>query len=116
MARNVFTVNATQVVVSENNPQGLFSVMSGFPQTFDSHNYNDDPEAALRAAFSVYYDRLSKNYTGSSSRVMATVTLSQANGQLVTRDSLGGFPVESGTETETEQVPEIEEIIQPEEP
>lgn len=108
MARNIFIVNATQVVVSDSNPQGMFSTVSGFPQTFDSRSYNDDTEAALRAARSVYYGRLSQNYAGSANRVMATVTLEQANGQLIMRDCMGGFPVIA---------PEVpEEPIEPEEP
>ena len=107
MARNIFTVNATQVVVSENNPQGLFSVISGFPKNYDSENYNDDAEAALRAAKSEYYSRLSANYAGSTTRVMATVTLSQANGQLIMRDSVGAFPVVAPT-PEPEDKPEVE--------
>ena len=105
MARNIFTVNATQVVVSENNPQGLFSVISGYPKNYDSDNYNGDMEAALRAAKSEYYSRLSQNYAGSATRVMATVTLMQANGQLVMRDSTGAFPVVNPPAQEPEEEP-----------
>lgn len=112
MARNIFIVNATQVVVSDANPQGIFSVISGYPKTYDSMSFNDDTEAALRAAKSEYYSRLSANYAGSANRVMATVTLSQANGQLVMRDSTGAFPVVAPAPVE----PEPEEPIEPEEP
>ena len=59
MARNIFIVNATQVVVSDANPQGVFSVMPNYPKFYDSRSYNDDVEAALRAAKSEYYSRLS---------------------------------------------------------
>ena len=106
MARNIFIVNATQVVVSDANPQGIFSVISGYPKTYDSSSFNDDIEAALRAAKSEYYSRLSQNYAGSTTRVMATVSLSQANGQLIMRDSMGGFPVVTPAEPEVE--PEVE--------
>ena len=108
MARNIFIVNATQVVVSEANPQGMFSVISGYPKMYDSLSFNEDTEAALRAAKSEYYARLSANYAGSATRVMATVTLSQANGQLVMRDSTGAFPVILP--------PAPEEPVEPEEP
>ena len=115
MARNIFIVNATQVVVSDANPQGIFSVISGYPKNYDSMSFNDDPEAALRAAKSEYYSRLSANYAGSANRVMATVTLSQANGQLVMRDSVGTFPVVAPAEPEPE--PETEEPVEePEQP
>ena len=39
MARNIFVVNATQVVTSDSHPEGLFSVVSGYPKTFDSRSY-----------------------------------------------------------------------------
>ena len=91
--RNIFTVNATQVVTSEANPQGLYSVVSGYPKNFDSNSYADT-DAALRAAKAEYYDRLSKIYTGSPNRVMATVTLMQADGRLIQHECVGGFPVE----------------------
>lgn len=112
MARNIFIVNATQVVVSDSHPEGLFSVISGFPKNYDSETYEGNAEKALNAAKSEYYSRLSANYAGSTTRVMATVTLSQANGQLVMRDSTGAFPVIAPTPVE----PEPEEPTEPEEP
>ena len=93
MARNIFIVNATQVVTSDAHPEGLFSVISGFPKNYDSETYEGSAEKALNAAKSEYYARLSANYAGSATRVMATVTLSQANGQLIMRDCTGAFPV-----------------------
>ena len=99
MLRNIFIVNATQVVTSESHPEGLFSVVTGYPKTFDSRSYNateqnpnGDTDAALRAAKSEYFSRLSANYAGSASRVMATVTLEQADGRTILRESIGAFP------------------------
>lgn len=97
--RNIFVVNATQVVVSEAHPEGMYSVISGYPKNFDSRAYiaangdpNGDEEAALRAAKVEYYSRLSANYSGSASRVMATVTLAMANGRTVMSENIGAFP------------------------
>lgn len=95
--RQIFIVAATQVVTSQSHPEGLFSTVSGYPKTYDSRNYpgdtpNGDAEAALRAAKSEYYSRLSANYAGSASRVMATVTLETADGRTVLRESIGAFP------------------------
>ena len=95
MERNIFTVNATQVVVSQAHPEGLFSVVSGYPKTFDSNSYLNDEDpinSALRAAKSEHYNRVSANY-GSNTRAMWTVTLEQADGRQILRDSEGGFPV-----------------------
>ena len=64
--RNIYIVNATQVVTSESHPEGLFSVMSGYPKTYDSRNYdataenpNGNEEKALNSAKSEYFSRLS---------------------------------------------------------
>lgn len=113
MARNIFIVNATQVVTSTQHPEGLYSIIPSFPKTYDSDSFNGNAEAALNAAKSEYYARLSANYAGSTTRVMATVTLSQANGQLIMRDSTGAFPVITPAPVEPEEPEEPE--VEPEE-
>lgn len=97
--RNIYIVNATQVVISDSHPEGLFSVMSGYPKVFDSRSYpaadenpNGDEAKALNAAKAEFYSRLSAIYVGSSTRVMATVTLMRADGRTVMAESIGGFP------------------------
>lgn len=98
MARNIFIVNATQVVVSESHPEGAYSVMSGYPKTFDSRNYdtteanpNGNEEKALRMAKAEYLSRLSANYA-SDTRAMSTVTLTRADGRVIMAESIGAFP------------------------
>ena len=97
--RNIFIVDATQVVVSESNPQGVYGEIAGYPKFFDSRNYpaadgnpNGDEEAALNAARSAYHDQLSKLLVGSPSRVMWTVTLTRADGRQLMRESWGAMP------------------------
>lgn len=97
--RNIYIVNATQCVTSQSHPEGLFSVVSGFPKQFDSRSYNaieanpnGDSDAALRAAKAEYFSRLSANYAGSASRVMATVTLETAQGRTIMSECIGAFP------------------------
>ena len=109
MARNIFIVTATQVVTSDSHPEGLYSTISGYPKTFDSDSFNGDTDATLRAAKAEYYSRLSANYTGSAKRAMAVVTLEQADGRQIMRDSIGGFPV-----IEPEPTPEPEPEPEPE--
>lgn len=106
MARNIFIVNATQVVTSEQNPYGIFSVMSGFPKTFDSGN-DGDTDQVLKTAKAAYFDQLSKNYANTNpARVMTTVTLEMANGRTIMSESIGAFP---SVEPEPEPEPEPEE-------
>lgn len=91
MARNIIIVNATQVVVSESNPSGIFSVMAGFPKVFDSGD-GGDIEQTMKNAKAAYFDQLSKNYGNTNpARVMATVTLETANGRQILHESIGGF-------------------------
>ena len=93
MARNIIIVNATQIVTSESNPNGLFSVVSGFPKVFDSGN-NGDTEQNMKNAKSAYFAQLSENYANTNpNRVMTTVTLEAVDGVQILRESIGNFPV-----------------------
>lgn len=103
MDRNIVIVNATQVVTSEAHPEGMFSVMQGFPKTFDSLNYQNNLELTMKTAKSAYYDQLSKNYSYTN-RAMTTVTLEMASGQQILHECIGAFPI----------IEEQEEIISPE--
>ena len=98
MARNIIIVNATQVITSESHPEGLFSVVSGFPKVFDS-GVDGDIEQNMKNAKSAYFDQLSKNYANTNpNRVMTTVTLEMANGEQILREPIGGLPVEEEPE------------------
>jgi len=112
--RNIFIVNATQVVTSESHPEGIYSVMSGYPKTYDSRNYdattenpNGNEEKALNSAKSEYFSRLSAMYVGSPTRVMATVTLERADGRTIMRECIGAFP-----DMTPEPTPEPEEAVE----
>ena len=103
MARNIVIVNATQVVTSEQNPNGIFSIMSGFPKVFDSGE-GGDIEQNMKLAKSAYFDQLSKNYANSNTaRIMTTVTLEMASGEQILKESIGGLFV---TEPQSEPEPE----------
>lgn len=103
MARNIIIVNATQVITSESNPSGLFSIMPGFPKVFDSGD-GGDIEANMKTAKAAYFAQLSANYGNTNpARVMTTVTLEMANGQQILKESIGSLPVEPEPEE-----PEVE--------
>lgn len=111
--RQIFIVNATQVVTSESHPEGIYSVMSGYPKTYDSRSYdvteenpNGNEEKALNSAKSEYFSRLSAMYVGSPTRVMATVTLERADGRTIMRECIGAFPDMTPEPTEPEEVSE----------
>ena len=113
MTRNIFIVNATQVVVSESNPQGLFSVVSGYPKQYDSMSYDGDIELTRHMANAEYYNRLGIMYGDTNAnRVMKTVTLENAKGELLLHESIGDFPVPA---PEPEPEPVEEPTEEPEE-
>ena len=94
MARSIIIVNATQVVKTENNPQGALSVVSGFPKNFDS-GANGDVEQNMRNAKAAYYAQLSANYANANvNRVMMTVTLTLVDGRQLLHECIGSLPAE----------------------
>ena len=114
--RQIFIVSASQVVTSDSHPEGLYSVISGYPKTYDSRNYgateenpNGDEALALNAAKADYFSRLSAFYVGSPTRVMATITLTRADGKQIMHENLGAFP---DMTPEPEPSPEPEEEVE----
>jgi hypothetical protein len=99
--RQIYIVNATQVVTSENHPEGLYSVMTGYPKTFDSRSYNSteynpdgDPEKAFRKAEAAYLTQEATVLDADNpSRAMATITLMRADGVLIKHRCIGSMPI-----------------------
>lgn len=105
--RQIYTVNATQVVVSESHPEGLHSTVSGYPKTFDSRNYpapdanpNGDEARALEVAQAEFYSRVA-DFLAANNRAMWAVTLTRADGRQIMQESRGEFP---------DMTPELEEV------
>lgn len=96
--RQIYIVNATQVVVSESHPEGICSVLPDYPKQYDSRNYNateanpnGDESRALEVAQAEFYNRVSA-FLSASNRAMWTVTLTRADGRQIMRESRGAFP------------------------
>ena len=98
--RNIFIVNATQVVTSDTHPEGVYSSLPDYPKTYDSRSYNatetnpnGDEARALEVAQAEFYSRVSAFLAASSpTRVMWTVTLTRADGRQLMRESRGAMP------------------------
>ena len=112
--RQIYIVNATQVVVSESHPEGMYSVVSGYPKTFDSRNYNateQNPDGDSERAFDVAKaDFLSQqsSFLTANNRAMWAVTLGRADGRQMDFATKGAFP-------DVTPVPEEAEPEEPEE-
>lgn len=98
--RNIFIVNASQVVTSESHPEGIFSILQDYPKLYDSRNYNateqnpnGDEARALEVAQAEFYSRVSAFLAASSpTRALWTVTLTRADGRQIMWESRGAFP------------------------
>ena len=106
--RNIFIVNAQQVVVSEAHPEGVLSTVNDYPKSFDSRNYNvteanpnGDEARALEVAKAEFYSRVSA-FLAANNRAMWTVTLTRADGRQIMRESAGAFPDMTPPEPEPE--------------
>ena len=116
--RQIYIVNATQVVTSEAHSEGVYSTITGYPKTFDSRNYNateqnpnGDDARALQVAKAEYYSRLSTMCASDTpTRVMSVVTLTRADGRQIMAERIGTFPdMTPVIEEETNDVIETEE-------
>ncbi|MBQ7655145.1 MAG: hypothetical protein IJS41_01410 [Clostridia bacterium] len=98
--RQIYTITATQVVVSEANPHGIKSAVQGYPIDIDSRSYaapdgnpNGDSDKALIVAQARFADAVEAlTLANTPTRVMWTVTLTQANGVQIARKSWGAMP------------------------
>ena len=96
--RQIFTVNATQVVTSDTHPEGVYSAVNGYPIRRDSRDYerteenpNGNPDLALIVAQADYADAV-KNLSISHNRAAWAVTLTRADGVQIAHKSFGAFP------------------------
>lgn len=98
--RQIFTINAKQVVISESHPEGTYTNVQGYPMDIDSRNYeateenpNGSEELALIVAKDEYYHRVKElAVANNANRVMWTVTLVRADGQTIEKTTKGTFP------------------------
>lgn len=98
--RQIYIVNATQVVISDAHPEGAYSTLPDYPKPFDSRSYNaaeanpnGDEARALEVAQAEFYSRVSAFLAANSpTRAMWTVTLTRADGRQIMRESKGAFP------------------------
>ena len=96
--REIYIVNATQVVTSESHPEGLYSTIPNYPKEFDSREYertetnpNGSEELALICAQADFADRV-KQLSLAHNRAMWCVTITRADGVQIARKSFGAFP------------------------
>ena len=99
--RQIYTVNAIQVVTSESHPEGLLSNVTNYPMPFDSRSYRateqnptGDEEIALMAAQAEYSAEIVRLATAENAyRVAWSVSIARASdGKQLYLKSFGNFP------------------------
>ena len=97
--RQIYIVDAKQVVPSAAHPEGVFQNVSGYPKTFDSRSYNatednpnGDPERAFIVAKADFLAEFSALLVSDSPRVMWAITLTRADGRQMMQENWGTFP------------------------
>ena len=111
MNREIYKVFATQIVASEQNPQGILSNVTGYPKEFDSRNYNQtkdnpngDGEIALLAAQADYSAEIVTLRTANNqTRVGWVVSIIRtSDGKEIARKPWGCYPDLTPPEPEPE--------------
>lgn len=101
--RNIYIITATQLVTSENHPEGLWSVKSGYPKAYDTRNYETE-EKAFAAAESEYRACESAMLIDSNpNRAMQAITMEYANGRQIFHRGVGAFPAEPEEQEEAQE-------------
>ena len=99
--RQIYEVYATQIVISENNQQGVLSTISGYPKYFDSRDYkateqnpNGSDEIALYAAREEFDGEVKRlSIADAPTRVGWVVFLIRtSDGKEIDRKPWGGYP------------------------
>ena len=88
MVRNIFSVDA--FVIDAN---GVYHGQDGYPKNFDSKNYGDDVDKALKRADGDA-STVWASFCSQDTRMIQTVTLSDISGNLIYKKSMGQFPSE----------------------
>ena len=113
--REIYKVFATQIVVSESNPQGVLSDIPNYPKAFDSRSYkateanpNGDRDIALLAAQAEFKNEaLTLSTADSPSRVgWCVYIIRTSDGERIDRKAWGCYPDMTHA---PEPVPEPEE-------
>ena len=99
--RENYKVFATQIVISESNPQGVLSDIPGYPKSFDSRSYkataenpNGERDIALLAAQADFKtEALALSTADSPNRVGWVVYIIRtSDGERTDRKAWGGYP------------------------
>ena len=118
MLRNIYTVSATQVITSDQNPFGLKSNLPDFPKDIDSRTYpapdgnpNGNTDTALIVAQAEFADEVKAlTVANNQNRVMWCVTITDAKGVQIVRKSWGAMPdMTPAPEPETVEAEETNE-------
>lgn len=106
MERNIFEVYAKVV-----DANGAYNTLSGYPKVFDSRNYSNDIDKALKRAKGEFHETFGA-MCKRDDRQMQMVMLMTANGRVIDHQVIGAIQADPDPEPEPE--PEVEPEVEPE--
>ena len=114
--RQIYIVNATQIVTSESHPEGTYTAVNGYPIRRDSRDYesteanpNGNPDTALIVAQADYAAAVRDlTIANNPNRAGWAVTLERWDGVQLARKAYGAFP-DMTPQPEPTHAPEPEE-------
>ena len=111
MKREIYEVYAKVVDAS-----GAYNNLTGYPQSFDSHQNNDDLNKAYGKAQAAYHSACNAGYTASYNGRPLTVCgiIRISDGMEIEKTKIGNIPDIPDPEPEPQPEPEPEEPEEPE--
>ena len=94
MERNIFEVYAKVV-----DANGAYNTLSGYPKVFDSRNYDNDIDKALKRAKGEFHETFGA-MCKRDDRQMQMVLLMTANGRIIDHQVIGAIPADPDPEPE----------------
>lgn len=97
MAKEIFVVNACIV-----DANGTFNVLSGYPKTFNSANYDNNIQKARQRAIGEWHEAMGAFAKRDDRQIQYANVIQLGTGAVIQNGMLGGFPVDPEPEGDEE--------------
>ena len=97
MRREIYEVTAKVV-----DANGTYNTVTGYPKSFDSRNYGDDPDKALRRAVGEFSDQWGAMCKRDDRKLQLVMITDIRTGETVAKNVYGTIPDDPGRVTPEE--------------
>ena len=99
MKREIYEVYAKVV-----DSTGAYNTLSGYPKSFDSHNYDDDVDKARKRAYGEYHEVLGAMCKRDDRQVQIAMILRASDGMQIELSKIGNLAAIPDPEPEPEPI------------